>query len=210
MFNSLNNVLDCSLLLLALINPISKIFIISTFSQDLAHNDIRHVVIKSTMIAMLILLTFTFLGNFILSKIFHVQLYSFQIAGGIVLAFRGFEALKNGLFFEVGVNQKFEDLSVVPLASPMIAGPATLTAAVSFPSKYGLLVTCIAIVISISINLIIMLLARTISSILDKYNIMGALIRITGLIVATIGIQMMLDGTFEFLSNLQNSFQFNK
>jgi len=45
-----------------------------------------------------------------------------------------------------------------------------------------------------------MIYSRTISGILIRYNFMGALIRITGLIVATIGIQMVLDGVLDFSS----------
>ena len=51
-----------------------------------------------------------------------------------------------------------------------------------------------------SINLAVMIYSRTISGVLIRYNFMGALIRITGLIVATIGIQMVLDGVLDFSS----------
>lgn len=191
--------IDCTLALIALINPISKIFLVTTLKENTDNSGLRHLIIKSSIIALAILLTFTFIGNFLLLKFFHIQIYSFKIAGGIVLVFRGFEALNKGLFFELNHKQKLEDLSIVPLASPMIAGPATITAAVSFPAKYGMIITSLSMLAAVTVNLIIMLISPGITGVLSKHNIMGALIRITGLIVATIGVQMILDGFGEYL-----------
>ena len=198
----LSSIINTTLALLALINPISKIFIISTIARETGHREVRHIALKATGVAMVILLVFLFLGNFLLAEVFRVELYSFKIAGGLVLLYRGFEALNKGIFFELNYKQKLEDLSIVPLASPMIAGPATITAAVSFPIQFGMGITVISIIIAVIINLLVMLASPFISDMLDRHNIMGALIRITGLIVATIGIQMTLDGLGVFIGQL--------
>ena len=192
-------ILDCSLALIALINPISKIFMISTINEKTDSEGLRRIILRSSVVALVILLSFIFLGNFLLTTLFHIQIHSFKIAGGVVLMLRGFEALNKGLFFEIKYNQKLEDLSIVPLASPMIAGPATITAAVSFPAKYGMIITAAAVTIAVAVNLIIMLITPLISGTLARHNIMGALIRITGLIVATLGVQMALDGFAEYM-----------
>ncbi|PKL17590.1 MAG: MarC family protein [Spirochaetae bacterium HGW-Spirochaetae-5] len=198
----LYTVIDCTLLLIALINPISKIFLITTLKESTDESGLNNIIIRSSIIALIILLIFTFAGNFLLVNFFNIQIYSLKIAGGIVLVFRGFEALNKGVFFELSHNQKLEDLSIVPLASPMIAGPATITAAVSFPAKYGLTVTALSILAAVAVNLFIMLISPRIAGALSKHNIMGALIRITGLIVATIGVQMILDGLGEYISRI--------
>jgi len=195
----LYSALDCTLALIALINPISKIFLVTTLKENTDASGLKNIIVRSSIVALVILLTFTFIGNFLLLKFFHIQIYSFKIAGGIVLVFRGFEALNKGLFFELDHKQKLEDLSIVPLASPMIAGPATITAAVSFPAKYGLTITSLSILAAVAVNLFIMLISPRLTGALTKHNIMGALIRITGLIVATIGVQMILDGFGEYL-----------
>lgn len=57
----------------------------------------------------------------------------------------------------------------------------------------------ISIVVSVLINLLIMLYAKVISAFLTRINFMEASIRITGLIVATIGIQMVLDGITDYI-----------
>ncbi len=190
----MNNLINCVLALIALINPVSKVFIVSLLAENASVEETRKISIRATFIALIILVVFALTGNFILRSIFQVEIYAFQIVGGGVLVYRGFLALNKGLFFESDVNQKLEEASIVPLASPLIAGPATLTAAVTFPQHYGLGITLIAIIVSLSINLILMLSAKRIGRALKRYNLMGALIRITGLIVATIGMQLMLNG----------------
>lgn len=190
----MSNLLNASLYMLAIINPVSKIFILSMFSKQAKPYELEKISIRSTVIAFLILTIFATTGNIILSKIFHVELYSFKIAAGIILFTMGFKSLFKGVFFEVDEKAKLTDLSIVPLASPMIAGPATITVVISYSVEYGLLLTFISTILALGVNLIIMLLSKYISDFLSKYHLMEALIRITGLIVATIAVQMVLMG----------------
>jgi multiple antibiotic resistance protein len=199
MTETINTILDCTLTCTALINPMSKLFLFSTFSEKITEAEVRRIAIKSSLAATIILLLFVFIGNFILTEVFRIQMYSFKIAGGLALLYRGFEALNKGLFFEFKDSQQLEEMSIVPIASPMIAGPATITAAVSFPATFGTLVTSLALLLAIALNLAVMISSKYINRVLDRHHVMGALIRITGLIVATIGIQMTLDGVSDYL-----------
>ena len=57
-----------------------------------------------------------------------------------------------------------------------------------------------AMLVAISVNHIVMLLSQSIGRLLGRFNIMSALIRITGLIVMTIGTQMALDGLSSWIA----------
>jgi len=197
-------ILNCTLALIALINPISKIFIVIALAETSSFRDVLKIVQKASVVAAAILVIFALAGQFILINIFHVNIYAFMIAGGIVLVIRGFLALEKGVFFEFDSKQKLEDMSIVPLASPMIAGPAAITASVSFPSQYGLWVTVLGLILAVLVNFLFMLSARHINKVLVKYHVVSALIRITGLIVVTIGIQMITNGVIEFIKANQN------
>ena len=183
-----------SLYMLALINPVSKVFILSMLPEETEAREVARISVRSSVIALAILIGLAAAGNFILSNIFQVQLYSLRVAGGLVLLYVGFNALTKGIFFETSENQKLFDISVVPLASPLIAGPATITAAISFSAEYGVGFTCASLSVAVFTNLLIMLSARYMGRYLMAHNMMGALIRITGLIVATIAVQMVLSG----------------
>jgi multiple antibiotic resistance protein len=148
---------------------------------------------------MIILFLFSFAGTFILKKIFRIEIYSLQIVGGIVLFLIGLRALQKGEFFELDTHQKIKDIAVVPIASPMIAGPATITASISQSAIYGPFITYISIFSALSVNFILMILAGEINAFLKKYNLLGPLVRITGLFIASIGVNMALTGLKTFL-----------
>ena len=191
-----------ALFFLALINPVSKIFVISMLAEKTEPDKLRGIIIKSSMMAASMLIIFAIAGDFLLQRVFHVQIYSFQIVGGLILTIRGFQALNKGVFFEVDASQRLEDISIVPIASPMIAGPATLTAAISFPAQHGILATIGPLIAAVALNALVMFSSQNISKAFKKYNLYGALIRITGLLVATIGMQMVCDGLLEYIKRI--------
>ncbi|MCX6221665.1 MAG: MarC family protein [Bacteroidia bacterium] len=188
--------------LLALINPIQKIFVITSLQNQFTDKELRYLSAKSTLTALIILIFFLFLGHLIFNYVFHIQLYAFQVTCGVVLFYNGVTGLQKGAFLQVDQNIKLSDLSAVPIAMPMIAGPATITAVVTFPAHYGKPITIIAIILALSTNLLLMLFAKNIGRLFSKFNLMNALTRITGLIVATIGVQMVFTGITNFIGTL--------
>jgi multiple antibiotic resistance protein len=193
-----------SLYLLALINPISKICILSVFSKESeGKTEFNKIVMHSTIIALMILTMVMLFGEFLFYSFLRVELYSLKIAGGCVLFWVGFKALSKGVFFEQNTQTRLSEISIVPLASPMIAGPATIAAALPMTVANGFWISFSAVVAAVFVNMIFMLLARPIGNVLIKFNIMGALIRITGLIVTTIGVQMVLSGASVWLKTTQ-------
>jgi multiple antibiotic resistance protein len=192
-----------SLYLLALINPISKICILSVFSKDSeSRKEFNKIVTSSTLIALLILTMIMLFGEFLFYSFLRIDLYSLKVAGGCVLFWVGFKALSKGVFFEHGAQTRLSEISIVPLASPMIAGPATIAAALPMAVSNGFAVSFAAVTVAVLLNMVFMLLAHPIGNVLVRFNIMGALIRITGLIVATIGVQMILSGVAKWLISM--------
>ena len=185
--------------LLALINPIQKIFLMASLQEQLTDKELKYISLKSSITAFIILIIFLSLGNVIFGYVFRVELYSFRVTCGMVLVYSGWNALQKGVLINIGKEMRIQDISSVPIAMPMIAGPGTITAVVTFPAQYGTLVTVAAIFAALGVNLIIMLYAKSIGKVLTKLNVMSALVRIIGLIIATIGIQMIFDGVTGFM-----------
>ncbi|MBN2175692.1 MAG: MarC family protein [Bacteroidales bacterium] len=188
--------------LFALVNPIHKILVITSLQSHFSEKELKYISLKSSLTALIILIFFLLLSEMIFNYIFHIQLYAFRIICGVVLIFNGLSGLQKGVLLNIDQNLKLTDVTTVPIAIPMIAGPATITAAVTFPAHYGRLVTIIAIVAALTLNLLIMLNSKKIGHVLIKYNFMNALIRITGLFVATIGLQMAFDGITNYIQTL--------
>ncbi len=195
--------LSCMVAILALVNPIQKVFVMSTLQAQFDESKTRFIASKATITAFIILLFFLLLGELVFSYVFHIELYAFQITSGVVLFYNGISGLQKGTFIRLDYGVEVKDVTAVPIAIPMIAGPATITAAVTFPSHYGHTNTIVSLAVALFINFLFMYYARTIGTILNRYNLMGPLVRIFGLIVATIGVQMMLNGFASFWLSLK-------
>ena len=130
-------VLRSTLYLLALVNPASKVFLLSSMDPPYTWRDLRSVSVRSTWVAFIILSVLAVVGNFLLSQVFQLQLYSLRIAGGLVLLTVGLNAVRSGRFYEEHALSRVSDISVVPLAAPLIAGPGTMTAALSYTTIHG-------------------------------------------------------------------------
>jgi len=183
-----------ALYLLALINPISKVSVIAIMSSRERREEMQSVILESTAIAAGILLTTMFFGHWVLHRVFHVDLPALQVTGGLVLVWVGFNALRKGMFFDMDTERDFKDLAIVPLACPLIAGPATITASIMLRAKTGSVAPAVSLLIALAANFFIMKVSARISSFLLRFNLLGAAIRITGLIVMAMGIQMALNG----------------
>lgn len=202
----MREIFDLTLYLLILVNPMSKVFVLSVMSEQedtgaTGKSELPSIVLRATLIALVILVLFTVSGHVLLNRVFQIDIYALQISGGIVLFLTGYKALSKGVFFEVDTNNRFHDLSIVPLASPMIAGPATITAAVSLTAIHHTLPIIVGLVISLLLNYAIMRSAPLLSRLFRKFNIMGACIRITGLFVMAIASQMLLAGVDAWLDS---------
>jgi multiple antibiotic resistance protein len=183
-----------SLYLLMLLNPVSKISVLSALARGQKGRSITPIAFESTVVAAGILIVIMLSGDFVLRHVLRIDLHSMQVAGGMILIWTGFNALRRGIFFQSDVSKKFGDVAIVPLACPMIAGPATITASLTVSSQDGVGLGIASIVIALGINLLIMTQTRRISLWLQRFNILGALIRLTGLVVMTMGVQMILTG----------------
>lgn len=187
-----------ALYFLALINPASKIFLLSSENPPLSGKKLMEISLQSTVVAFLILLSVTVIGKLVLNSVFHVEIYSLKVAGGIILFIMGLQAVRNGRFYESSLHGSTTDISVVPLGAPLIAGPGTITATISYRTSYGIEHTLIALAIALAINLLLMLSSVWIARILDRFHVIGPLIRITGLIVSAVAVQMVLGGIGEW------------
>jgi multiple antibiotic resistance protein len=187
---------------LVLINPVSKVFLLTSLNPKISQKELLKVSVHSSIAAYLILSIFTIAGIFLFQNVFKIEIYSLKVAGGIILSIIGIRAVSRGAFYEKAVENKISselEFSVVPLGAPLIAGPGTITGAISLSSEQGIFITIASLTVAIIINFIFMAGSFWIGKILEKIHAIGAVIRITGLIVSAIAAQMILNGLREWI-----------
>ena len=146
---------------------------------------------KAVLFAGGILLVFTFLGSAILDA-FHVSIESFRIAGGLVLMLLGLEILF-GFSLRSSKEEAHEDISVVPLATPLIAGPGMVTTAVILTKEYGYAATLVGIAANLALSWLLFRHAGTIRRLIGA-NGATVFAKMMGLILIAMGVEFIRIG----------------
>jgi multiple antibiotic resistance protein len=196
------NFLDNALLFFVLINPASKVALLVALREEHTTRDLDVAAWRGSVVALVLLVAFAWTGSWVLSYVFHVELYALDVAAGAVLFLVGLGALKQGRFFEVTRHEALRELSIVPLASPLIAGPATISAAITQSARCGSLLVSGAIGLAIATNLLVMFIGIKLANPLVRLNVIGPMVRILGLFVAAIGANILLKGIGIWLTSL--------
>jgi multiple antibiotic resistance protein len=170
-------------------DPVGNVPVFLTLTEKMGRGAARSLARRAVIRAGAILLVFTFLGNAILSA-FHVSMESFRIAGGLVLTLIGLQIL-----FGLDGTSRSEasgeaDVSVVPLATPLIAGPGTLTSAVILAKEYGYLVTLAGIAANLALSYLLFHQAHVVLKLLGKKGTV-VFAKVMGLILVAIGVEFI-------------------
>ena len=161
--------------------------------------------LHGTFIATLILLFFGLLGNSVLAYL-KISFPAFTIAGGIILFIISLEMLfdKRHQRKEEDVNFTSDKLSIFPLATPLLAGPAAITSVIVSVSAMGnnfsnQAIGMLALVAATLTTFIILFLAAKSEKIINK-RIISVFSRIVAIILAGLSIQYILDGIKAFIN----------
>ncbi|MBA3880234.1 MULTISPECIES: MarC family protein [Sphingomonas] len=163
----------------------------------------RAMAIRAVLIAGAILVIFALFGQDILRAL-GISLDSFRIAGGIMLFLIALE-----MVFEKRTQRRedraqkmieaheVEDVSVFPMAMPMIAGPGSIASIMLLMSKgHGIertLVILAALATILMLTLLALLLAAPLMRILGA-KIEAVVTRLLGVLLAALAAQFVIDG----------------
>lgn len=156
----------------------------------------KDIITKSICFASIILIVFAFLGEIIFNY-FGVTLSDFKIAGGIILFL---VAIENILGIEVTKIRKEGDLVLVPLATPLLAGPAAISTVMYSFRVYGVFATLFSILLNAIVAWLILIESDLLVRRLGE-NGVNMLSKITSFILAGIAISMIRSGIQSIMSN---------
>lgn len=182
----------------AIMNPISNLPAYMALVADDSQKISRKIAFRSLLIAFVIVTVFIFSGDFIF-KVFGITIVSFRIAGGILVAVIGYHMINGNHspsykgMDQQAVNSDPMSIAISPLAMPLFAGPGTITTALSLANG-GLqnqLITVVAFALLCVITYLLLRSAKQIAGFLGE-NLMKIITKMMGLLLFSIGIQMII------------------
>ena len=190
-----------------IVNPVDPVKIV-IFNDVIARQDLdrRRAAFQVALVTMLILVGAALVGRELL-QLLGINLGAFGVVGGLVVALMGFEMLYGGVSSrtqgtkEVEEEEPEDEGLFMPLAVPLMAGPGALTTVITLTSAsddWGVLIAVIVgvVVVSALIFLSFAYLGDVIARASPAATAMLA--RIGGLLLATIGTQLLLGGIRTF------------
>jgi len=187
--------------LFSVINPLGTVPIFVGLTEKNSSKEKARISLKTAIDACVILLISFFLGRFIL-EFFGISIYSLKIAGGLIIASSGFALLTGNFNKHKGMQEHVkedalnrQDVSLTPLAIPMLAGPGTISLLITYNQEYTLLKEKMFLVLAIlTVSVIVYIILRSSAVIVKALGASGinALSRIIGFIVIAIGIEYIL------------------
>ncbi len=167
---------------------------------------------KAIVIAFFILLFFAYTGSVVLDLL-GISLTALKIAGGILLLIMAIDlvlgnpepAMNNENKEERKESMKRTDISVFPLAIPLLSGPATITMlTICMKNAQGMPLERSLIIAALAVNLIVCWLilkfSSKVSQLLGKTGV-SVINRIVGILLAAMSCEFLMNGIIEILKN---------
>ena len=171
--------------------PIGIIPIYVAMTRQMSASEKRNVLFYSILTATAITIAFLLLGRAVFI-VLGITVHDFQIAGGLILLCI---AIVDIVHTARGVPKALHatGIGVVPIGTPLIAGPAALTTLLMLSDLYGFTITLAALLVNLFIIWAAFLFAETIEDYLGEKGAMG-ISKVISLLLAAIAVMMIRRG----------------
>ncbi|MDC8755552.1 MarC family protein [Erythrobacter sp. sf7] len=163
----------------------------------------RSMALRATFIATIILLIFALFGQQLLGAL-HIELNSFRIAGGLMLFFIAFDMVfekrtqrREERAEKIAATPEIEDVSVFPMAMPMLAGPGAIAAIMLLMNEAEGWAEMIEVLAALAAVLIITAAALVAAGPLIRLlgdKVEAVITRLLGVLLAALAAQYVIDG----------------
>ena len=196
--------------LFSIIDPFAAVPIFLGLLGERSREEQRSAALRATITCLVVLVMFGSAGSLIL-HFFSITLPAFKIAGGVILFVVGFEMLRARQSTTRSTSEERteahakEDVAIIPLGLPLLAGPGSIATMMVLAGKAVTLSHRIAVFVAALVVCVlsfsILRSATYFSRVLGKtgINVIG---RVMGLILAATAVQFILDGAKEAFPRL--------
>jgi multiple antibiotic resistance protein len=189
--------------IIIIVNPLGATLTYVTLTPGMTPQARRVVAKESCRYALLTLIVFALVGGLIL-QLFGITIDAFRIGGGILLFVIGMEMVyARTSRTKLTATEKYEsieaeDISVTPLAIPMIAGPGAITTTIVLMSEAtgsipGMAMILVSILVAILLTYLMMVRSESIVSRVGQKEF-RAINRLMGMLLIAIAVQFVING----------------
>ena len=187
-----------------IVNPVEATMIFVTLTTGMNPQEKSHIYRRTTLVAFSIAILFSLAGDAVL-RLFGITVDSLRVAGGVLLflvaidMLRGVRQQKMVTEAELKDANEREDISVFPLAIPLITGPGAITTVVVLMGAAGTVAEKALVILAIVLTFVITFFVLKVSEYIDRVlGITGIMVltRIMGLILGAVAVNFVAIGVW--------------
>lgn len=180
-----------TLTMFLIMNSVGSIIIYLDLVEIIDQKRRRLIVIREMFIALVFMLFFLLVGKFLLAAL-EIGAQTVSLAGGLILFLIAIRMIFPQSKPPIPPSEKVEPF-IVPIATPMIAGPSILTTIMLYAHQHSLPTLTIAVLTAWGFSITILFFAHNIKDIVGKRTLL-ALERLMGLLLTMMAVEMFLKG----------------
>jgi len=191
------------LALFPIVNPIGGIPLFFSLTADLPREERNRTARRTAFYVIAILVTFMLFGRFVLS-FFGISLPVLKIAGGLIVANTAWGMVTASSRMTTEESSEAltkEDISLTPMAMPMLSGPGSIGVVMGLAAHANGLLAYMGMMIGIAlVGFTVYLFLRLGGPMVKRLgpSAMGAITRIFGFLILAIAVQLVWDGVADF------------
>jgi len=197
----LEHIIKAAVTFYVVIDPIGTVPLFLSATKGKETSEQRRIALKAIIISACILIVFIVLGQILFDHL-GIEMYAFQVAGGLVLLLVSLRMILDADLEGVHVHEQQthveRDVSVFPVALPYIAGPGVIMAAVMQTDNDLYSVTEQAVITGVLLGILLLTwLTLRSASYFQKWlgrTGIDVITRVMGLILAALAVQTILTG----------------
>ncbi len=178
-------------------DSIGNLPILIALTRDMTASQRSGAVRTAMLTALALGLGFIVIGKAIF-QFLGIEVADFLVAGGIILLVLSIKDLVTGKMVEITDSTTSEAVGVVPLGTPLVAGPAVLTTLLLLIDQYSIVIVVVSLIINLAITYLLFRQCNRVVGFLGK-NGVTAISKIVSLLLAAIAISLIRRGIVAFL-----------
>jgi multiple antibiotic resistance protein len=176
--------------LLVVVDPAGLVPVALSLTKGMEKHQKQRTFRTAILIGIILLVVFAVAGQQLLD-LFGITIYSFMIAGGVLLLILAMQMLFRG--GSIASGYPTEDVGVVPIAFPLLVGPGAITTTIVTLQTDGIIVALLSIAIVMSFTSLVLESLDRIDSFLGRRGT-AVLSTLMAVFIAAIAVQFMLTG----------------
>ena len=191
------------LALFPIVNPFGGVPMFFTLTSNFPPAERNRTALKTAAYVVVILIVFLFFGRFVLI-LFGISLPVLKIAGGLIVANTAWSMVTGDSRMTAAESNEAttkEDISLTPMAMPMLSGPGSIGVVMGLSASANSMVAYLGMVIGIAALGLVVYLFLCLGGPLVKRlgpGAAGAINRIFGFLLLAIAVQLVWDGAADF------------